>query len=85
MKQITYKVTDELGVHARPAGQLVKAATGFACKVTVGVGAKTVDAKRIMGVMGLGAKKGDTITLTFDGADEAVAATALEKFLRETL
>ena len=85
MKEIKYVITDELGLHARPAGQLVKAASGFKCDVKVTVNDNTVDAKRIMGVMRLAAKKGNEMTITCDGADEETAAAALETFLKENL
>ena len=85
MKEIKYVITDELGLHARPAGQLVKAASGFKCDVKVTVNDNTVDAKRIMGVMRLAAKKGNEMTITCDGADEETAAAALEAFLKENL
>lgn len=85
MKEITYVITDELGIHARPAGRLVKEASEFQCNIQFGTPAKMVDAKRIMGVMGLALKKGDEITMTFDGPDEDRAATTIEAFLKENL
>jgi phosphocarrier protein len=85
MVEITYVITDELGIHARPAGRLVKAAGGFQSSVQIGTPAKMVDAKRIMGVMGLALKQGDTLTMTFDGPDEAEAANQLAEFLKENL
>lgn len=85
MKQVRYRITDELGLHARPAGQLVKAASAFSCKIMLETPQKTVDAKRIMGVMGLALKQGNEFTLTLDGPDEAAAAAALETFLRDNL
>ena len=85
MKEIKYVITDELGLHARPAGQLVKAASGFKCDVKVSVNDNTVDAKRIMGVMRLAAKKGNELTILCDGADEDAAAESLEAFLKANL
>ena len=81
MKELQYRITDEIGLHARPAGQLVKAVSAFASKIRVGTPKKMVDAKRIMGVMGLALKQGDEMTLTFEGPDEAEAAQTLEQFL----
>ena len=60
MKTFEYTITDELGIHARPAGMLVKEASKFASKIMIASPKKEVDAKRIMGVMSMGAKKGDT-------------------------
>lgn len=87
MKTIEFTVTDELGIHARPAGLLVKEAAKFKSdiKITAPSKPKAVDAKRIMGVMSLGVKQGDTITVSFDGADEDAAAAAVEAFLKENL
>lgn len=91
MTQIKYVITDELGIHARPAGLLVKQAAAFGSDVKIGVldadgnPKKLVDAKRIMGVMGLAAKQGDTICMMFEGADESDASVAVENFLKENL
>ena len=85
MKTFEYTITDELGIHARPAGMLVKEASKFASKIMIASPKKEVDAKRIMGVMSMGAKKGDTVKLTIEGADEAEAAASLEKFLQDNL
>ena len=85
MREIQYVITDELGIHARPAGQLVKLVSGYECDVKAGRPEKMVDAKRIIGVMGLAIKKGETLTMTFDGPDEEAAAAAAQDFLRETL
>lgn len=85
MKEFSYVITDELGLHARPAGQLVKAASAFSSNITVGNAAKKVDAKRVMGVMGLAMKQGDEMLFTVEGPDETEAAAALEAFLKENL
>lgn len=85
MKCFEYIIRDELGIHARPAGQLVKAASAYQCAVKLEAKGKTADAKRIMGVMQMAAKCGDTLTVTCEGADEADAAAALERFLGEHL
>lgn len=85
MKQFTYVITDPAGIHARPAGLLVKEAGKFACATTIAKGAKKGDLKRIFGVMALGAKKGEAVTVTCDGADEEAAAVALEAFLKANL
>ena len=63
-------------LHARPAGALAVAAGRFASAVSVTAGVRTVDAKSVLGVMGLGATSGQQVTVSADGpdADEAVAA-----------
>ena len=85
MKTLKYVITDELGIHARPAGMLVKEAGKFQSKIMVASPKKEVDAKRIMGVMSMGAKKGETLRFTIEGADEDAAAEAIEAFLKANL
>ena len=85
MKEINYVIKDELGIHARPAGLLVKKLNEFAGEVRVGNPKKMVDGKRIFAVMGLGMKQGDELTLTFSGTGEDDAAAIAEQFLNANL
>jgi phosphocarrier protein len=86
MKEVKYIIKDQLGIHARPAGLLVKTASKFNCSITIKKGTSSVvDAKGIIGVMTLGAKHGDEVTVTFDGADEVDASEAIRVFLEENL
>ena len=85
MKEFRYVITDEQGIHARPAGLFVKEAAACECNVTISKEGKEVDAKRILGVMGLGVKKGQEIVLKTDGADEDTAMEKLSAFLKENL
>jgi len=85
MQEIKYVIKDELGIHARPAGELIKACGAYPCKITIEKAGKAMDAKRIMGVMALGCRCGDEITMRFDGEQEEEAAAALAKFLEEIL
>lgn len=85
MKKLEYVVTDPLGIHARPAGLLVKEAAAFSCTITISKGEKEVDAKRVLGVMGLGVKAGEKITIKADGENEDVAIEKLSEFLKENL
>ena len=85
MKTVEYTIKDALGIHARPAGLLVKEAGKFASKIMIASPKKEVDAKRIMGVMSMGVKQGDTVRLTIEGEDEEAAAAALEQFLKDNL
>ena len=85
MTEIKYTITDPMGIHARPAGELVKACAAFPCKITISNGTKTMDAKRIMGVMSLGIKQGQEVIMAFDGEQEAEAASAIAAFLGEKL
>ncbi len=85
MKEFKYVITDPEGIHARPAGMLVKAVKEFACDIKIAKDGKAMNCKAIFGVMGLGAKKGDEVVLTFDGADEEKAYEAVSKFMSENL
>ena len=85
MKEFNYTITDPEGIHARPAGLYVKAAAAFPCSVTIVKDGKEADAKRILGVMGLGVKQGQEITVRTDGDQEEEASAELEKFLKENL
>lgn len=85
MKQFTYTITDPEGMHARPAGALVKTASEFASSVQIGKDGKMVDAKRIFGIMSLGIKCGNEVTIQVEGDDEETASQALEAFLKENM
>ena len=86
MKSFTYTITDPVGIHARPAGLLVKAAKAFAgTEISVTKGDKTAKSTQLMKLMGLGVKGGDTVTVTADGPDEENAIAAMEKFFKENL
>lgn len=85
MKEFKYVITDPQGIHARPAGVLVKEAAACACKVTIEKDGKEVDAKRILGLMGLGVKAGQEITIRTDGEDEEAAIEKLAEFLKANL
>ena len=85
MKEIKYVITDPLGMHARPAGMLVKAVAPYASKITVTAPTGTADAKRLMALMRLAAKQGMELTITIDGADEDKAAEELRAFLSANL
>lgn len=80
-----YTITDPAGIHARPAGLLVKEAQGFDSNVTLKVGDKSVDAKRILMLMTSGIAKGDEVEVSVEGGDEAEAASKLERFFKENL
>lgn len=86
MKSFTYTITDPVGIHARPAGLLVKAAKAFAgTEITVVKGDKTAKGTQLMKLMGLGVKGGDAVTVTAEGPDEDSALAAMERFFKENL
>lgn len=85
MVKFNYEIVDEQGIHARPAGELVKLVKNFQSKVIIDKGGKIADAGKILGLMGLGVKKGDEISVTVDGVDEEEAKEAIEEFLKKNL
>lgn len=86
MKQFTYTIQDSMGIHARPAGLLVKAAAAFKdTTIEISSNGKKADVKRIMAIMSMGVKQGAEVTVTCEGADEDAAAEAMEKFFKENL
>ncbi len=85
MTTITYAVTDPEGVHALPAGGLIKLANAFHCNITAEGNGQSTDAKHLFGLMSLGIKHGQTLTLKCDGADEIEAAQALQRYLKDNL
>ena len=80
-----YTITDSQGIHARPAGLLVKEASKFSSDIKVLFNEKSGDAKRLFSIMGLGIKCGNKITVTIDGADEEIAVSAMKDFLEKNL
>lgn len=83
MKEFEFVVTDPQGIHARPAGLLVKEAKKFESNIIVFKGARKGDLKKIFTVMALGVKQGETIKVQVEGADEEQAASTVEAFLKE--
>lgn len=85
MVEFKYVITDAEGIHARPAGELIKAAKGFASSVKIAANGKVGDCKKIFTVMALGVKQGHEVTITVEGEDEAAAAEAMESFFKANL
>jgi len=85
MKTIKYVISDELGIHARPAGIIVKLVKAYKSKILIGRPEKMVEATKIIGIMSLCMKQGDEIHITVEGEDESEAATAIETLLEENL
>ena len=85
MKTFTYTIKDEVGIHARPAGLLAKAAKEFSSEILIEKGGKQVNATKLMMLMGLGVKQGETVTVTIKGEDEEAAAKAMEEFFAANL
>ena len=85
MKTFQYTIKDPLGIHARPAGMLVKTVKSTNSRITLQKGAQSVSADRLLSVMGMGIRCGDTVTFTVEGGDEEAAVLTLQSFLLEHL
>lgn len=81
MKQQTFTVISEYGIHARPATKLVHLAMQFESEVELASKGHQINLKSIMGLMSLGIYQGEIITLTVNGSDEEVAIEKLTEFL----
>lgn len=85
MIKFAYTIKDKDGIHARPAGMLVKEAQKFDSKIEIEAKGSKADAKKIFAVMGLGVKYDDDITVIFDGTDESEAMNSLKEFITNNL
>ena len=85
MEQFSYKITDPAGIHARPAGLIVKEASKYKSTIKIAANGKEADAKKIFAVMSLGIRNGDEITVSAEGGDEADAKCALAAIIGEHL
>ena len=85
MKSFEYTITDPVGIHARPAGLLVKEAKNYAASIQIAKDGKSADAKKLMALMSLGVRQGETVTVNVEGADEENAAAKMEEFFKNNL
>ena len=85
MKSFEYTIKDELGIHARRAGMLVKEAKKFASECTITKDGKTKKLTQLMMLMSLGVKQGDTVTVAANGEDEDAAIETLKAFFEANL
>ena len=85
MRQFKYVIQDDQGIHARPAGVLVKAANEFQSSIEMDKRGQKGDLKRIFGIMALCVKKGDEVTITIEGPDEDTAAAKMEELFKQQL
>lgn len=85
MQEFSYTVKDKMGLHARPAGLLMKKALTFPCKVTLVKDGKEADAKKVFQIMGLDVRCGQEITLLTSGDREEEASRSLRDFFNKNL
>ncbi len=77
-------ITNKSGLHARPASQFIKVASGFQSAITIEKSGKSCNAKSIIGVLGMGISQDERIVLTADGSDEQEALDALVGLINES-
>lgn len=85
MKSFEYTIKDELGIHARPAGMLAKEGKKYESTITITKDGRSADVTRLMAVMGLGVKCGNTVEVSVEGADEDTAFEAVKAFMEANL
>ena len=85
MKDFSYTITDEAGMHARPAGMLVKAIHGFESEIILTCRGKTANCKKLFAIMSLAVKQGETVTISAEGPDEDAAIKMLQEFMQKEL
>ena len=77
----TVEVSNEQGLHVRPARRFVEEACKFSSDITVAKDGREVDGKSIIAIMTLGAHNGSVITIKADGPDAQLALDALTKIV----
>lgn len=85
MKQFFYTIRDKAGIHARPAGAVVKKAKKYESGIQISKGEKKADAKDLLEVMGLGVRCQDEIKIEISGADEEAAYEEMKTIIGEIL
>ena len=86
MKSFDYIITDPVGIHARPAGILVKEVKNYKDSViTLAKGEKSVNLLKLMALMQMGIKQGDKVTVSVEGGDEEAVCAKIEEFFKANL
>ena len=83
MKEVKLVIKNETGLHARPAAMVVSEAGKYKSSLTIKKGEREVNIKSILGLLSLGASKGDEITVKADGEDENQAVEAIVKMIED--
>ena len=82
--ELKVKINDPIGLHARPAAQIVKIASNFECDLTIKAeDGRDANLKSIMSVMALGIRNGEEVVIVANGADAEDAIATLEKEMKE--
>lgn len=81
--ELSLKIENKAGLHARPAALFAQKASAFKSNIMVAKGGKSGNAKSIISIMGLGIKQGETIVVKIDGPDANEAAATLKKLVAD--
>lgn len=85
MKEFEYTITDAMGLHARPAGLLVKEAKKYGSRITLYADGKECDATRLMSLMAMCVKCGTLVRISVEGEDEQLCSEKLKSFFDNNL
>ena len=85
MLSFTYTIRDEMGIHARPAGLLVKKVKELDSEVTIRKGEAAAEGARLMAIMAMGIKCNDEVSIEIEGGDEEASLAAVKAFFEENL
>ena len=85
MKKFEYTIKDEMGIHARPAGMLAKEGKKNESKITITKEGRTVEASKLMALMSLAVKCGQTVEVQIEGSDEEAAYEGMKSFFEANL
>ena len=78
-------ITNEMGLHLRPAGEFAKTAAKYECGVLIRKGTKSVDGKKVVSILSANIKKGDKIRIFCDGDDEEAACERIQQFMKDNM
>lgn len=85
MKSFEYTIKDELGIHARPAGMLKKEAAKYDSTVTIVCGEKKAQITKLMALMAMAVKCGQTVEVVVEGGDEDATLAGMKAFFEANL
>ena len=85
MKEFSYTVQDHMGIHARPAGQIVKLAKGLSSRIVISKGEKSADARRLIALMGLNVLQGETVSVSVESEREDEDFQMMQRFFEVNL
>lgn len=85
MQEFSYVVKDPIGIHARPAGLLVKEAKKYKSVVSLEAKGKRNDMRKLLAIMQMGVKCGTEVRIVAEGIDEDAAIIGMKKFFEENL